>query len=104
MTLTTDLLDVLNGKIPEGSMIVKTIHNSDNVELWGINGKGFKIPLEEVENFVGELKKFNHDEDLILKRDEHEVVVPGNRIAKAIQYLEFAKRTGVKLKEFKQIF
>lgn len=104
MSLTTDILDVLNGKIPEGSMMVKTSHHSNNVEFYGANGKGFKIPLKEVDNFINELKGLDPDVNSIIEIDKHEVIVPGNRIPMAIRYLKFAKTTGVELKSFSKLF
>lgn len=108
MSLTTNILDALNGKIPKGSMLVKTSHHSDNIEFYGANGKGFKIPIEEVDDFISELEKLDPNVNSIIEIDEHkgehEVVVPGNRIPMAIQYLKFAKTTGIELRSFSQSF
>lgn len=104
MSLTIDILDVLNGKIPKGSMLIKTSYHSDNVEFYGANGKGFKIPLKEVDNFIGELEKLDRNVNSIIEIDKHEVLVPGNRIPTAIRYLKFAKTTGVEINSFNQLF
>lgn len=104
MSIGEDLAVMLEGKMPEGSMMVSTTHNSDNVEMYGTNGHGFKIPFKELDEFIKELEKGDRNAMMVLEKDGFEVMVPGHMISKTIQYLKHAKTFGVKLGEYKQIF
>lgn len=104
MGIGEDLVEILNGKMPKGTMLVKTTHNSDSVELYGTNGNGFKISIKELDNFISELEKADQNTIVMLEKDRFKVEIPGSRIPKAIHYLKMAKNIGVKLAEYKQIF
>jgi len=104
MASAEEVAEILSGKIPSGSMMVSTIHNSDNVELYGINGHGFKIPFTELDKFIEELEGIGGNGDIVLTKEGFEVEIPRNRIQKAIFYLKMARDVGVKLGEYAQIF
>jgi len=101
-----DLEAILNGKMPEGGMLVRTTNGSQSVELYGTNGKGFKIPVNEIDGFTSELKQMGEDPNTLytLESGEHQVTIPGSKVSKASLYLKQARDIGVKLAEYKQFF
>jgi len=119
-----ELVEMLEGKIPAGAMIVVTKHGSGTIELYGVNGNGFKIPIRELDNFIYELENTDQSGSIMLvlrkkgyevnapgnrikkalKKKGYEIYIPGNRIQKVIAYLKEARSIGVKLAEYRQAF
>jgi hypothetical protein len=105
MAIIDDLSAIFEGKMPEGRMFVKTTNNAKDVELYGTNRKGFKIPLDRIEEFIGELEQTCGDPDISYKlgKDDSSVEIPGFKIEKTAHYLREARDIGIMLGGY-QIF
>ena len=46
MGLIEDLEALSKEEVPEGCMVIRTTHNAKSIELYGVNKRGFDIPLD----------------------------------------------------------
>jgi hypothetical protein len=106
MDITDDLTAILEGKIPNGRMFVRTTHGSSEVELFGTNKRGFRIPLDRVEGFVEHLMQTCTDSQTLYRFGENNSVVeiPGSKVSKAAHYLRQARDIGVQFADYQQLF
>lgn len=91
--------------LPEGSIFIKTTLGAQTVELWGVNRKGFNIPLDQIGPFLGELEQLCTDPNKLyrLGKEENPVEIPGSKISKVRYYLEIARDYGVDFPNYKTI-
>ena len=106
MNMKDDLKAIFEEKIPEGRMLVRTSHNAQDVELYGINQRGFKIPLSKVDAFIGELERVCTDSEMIYGFGEGEscVEIPGIEVNKIARLLRQARDIGVTLASYQMVF
>ena len=106
MDLVTAVKSISEGKVPEGAMVVQTTHGSSEINLYGIKGKGFSVPVDKVEEFIEELKATCTDSRTLYKlgQEDTAVEIPGNRVDKVANYLRQARDIGVMLASYQQMF
>jgi hypothetical protein len=96
------------GKNLEPTMLVETVHGSKTITLYGLDGVGCIIPLEQVENFIQRIKDTIKGELKICEvpfNDEGDAIrIWGASIQKIENYLRQARDIGVKLAGYKMIF
>ena len=100
------LKSTAEGKIPDGALLVRTTHGAKEVELYGTNKRGIRIPLDKVDDFIGELEQTCIDSQTLYKlgREESFMEVPGFKVQKVSQYLREARDIGVMLAQYQKIF
>ena len=105
--LVEDLEAIFEGRIPEGMMLVRTTYGSKDVEIYGVNLRGFKIPLDKIDKFIGDLEKTcTNAETLysIAEEDRPAMLIPGFKLSKTVQYLREARDVGIKFASYNQLF
>jgi len=106
MGLVEDLQKIYQGKLPEGSMLVRTTHGSTEVQIYGISGKGIILPVDRVDEFIADLEKRCPDAEYIYQFGENNETFdfPGHKLSKISRYLREARDIGVKFAEYTKIF
>lgn len=106
MGLVDDLQRIFEGKMPEGTMLVRITHGSSEVQIYGVNGRGLSIPIDRVEAFIAELEERCVDPQTMYQFGENDETfdVPGFKLPKASRYLREARDIGVQFAEYNKIF
>ena len=106
MTIIDNLETVCEQEVPIGSMLARTTLGATNVDLYGTNGRGFRVPLNRIDEFIGELGGICIDPEGVyrLGNENSSVEIPGNRLAKVEKYLNEARSFGVKFREYRKTF
>ena len=105
-----DLFDTLqrisDGRLPEGSMAVKTTHKSSEIQIYGVSGTGLSVPVDEVEEFIAELEQKCTDPTTLYTFEDHgaSFEIPGIKLSKAALYLREARDSGVHFAKYVKIF
>jgi hypothetical protein len=107
--LTEALAAIAQGTLPEGSMVVRTSHGSEVIELFGTNGKGIAVPVDMVDEVIADLEGACTDPETLYRfpvgEEGNEVLeMPGSKIAKVAQYLRQARDDGRELAKYEMIF
>lgn len=106
MNLVESLQSLNEGKLPKGAMLVRTTHEGTKIELVGVNHVRFEVSPEHIESLVNTLERICVDPNVTYRMgtENNFVEIPGDKAAKAIQYLKDAKDFGTKLADYKMIF
>lgn len=106
MDLIEDLQRISEGKMPKGTMLVRTTHGSSKVGIYGTNQRGRAIPLDKIDEFISELEEQCKDPRTlyVLGEGNKTVEIPGFKVSGLVRYLKQARDVGVKLAEYNRIF
>ena len=106
MGLVEDLHLIFEGKMPEGAMLVRTIHGSSEVQIYGVNGRGLSLPFDKVDDFIAELKERCVDSQITYRFGQTDKTfdVPGFKLPKVSRYLKEARDIGVHFAEYNKVF
>ena len=115
MGLIEDLEALSKGEVPERCMVIRTTHNAKSIELYGINKRGFNIPLDRIDFFLEELEKKCSDPKTLYKfymkgnpsenkSPADPVEIPGFKVPEIKQYLKQARDIGILLRGYQRIF
>ena len=106
MGLIEALQSIKDGKLPEGCMAITTTNGSSHVNLYGVNKKGFSVPLNKIEDLIKELEKECIDQETLYEvghKDSY-MEVPGYKLEKISKYLREARDIGVQFANYTKMF
>lgn len=101
-----NLQTILDDKLPLGCMVVRTKHESPNIELFGSNRRGFAIPMNELDKFIDELRAACKNPEVLYKigAEDRYMEIPSAKMPEVIEKLKESRDEGARLGTYTKIF
>ena len=106
MGLAENVQQIFEGKIPQESIVVKTTYQNPEIQIYGSTGRGFRVPVERVEDFIAELQEKCVEPSTTYQFGEtgETFDLPGFKLPNVAQYLREARDIGTAFAEFIKLF
>ena len=106
MGIVETLAAIVEGKIPDGAMLVRTTHGAKDIEVYGINKNGFRVPMERAEEFITCMMQTCTDPKTLYQfgSGESMVEIPGDKREKVARYLREARDVGGQFARYQKMF
>ncbi len=87
-------------------MLVRTMHGSSEVQVCGVNGRGMRLPVDRVDDFIAELEERCVDPQTLYRfgKADETFDVLGFKLSKVSRYLREARDIGVHFAEYDKLF
>ena len=89
-----------------GTLCIETKSWEDNIEFYGLEGKGAKIPYGKTEEFIQNMNRNVNGEEIVSVKINNidSIKIPKSKLEKINFYLKISEEIGKKCSRYREVF